>query len=81
MDGIPPTLLHSVVPGEGIWSTVAEVGLFLALLLAIFGVVVVSEDGLEGRRRWAWTVVVLLVPLLGPISYLLYRRLGRQNDA
>lgn len=71
---LPPSLLHSLVPGHGIWATVLEVGLFVALLLAIFGAVVVSEAGLEGRTRWTWTALVLLVPVVGPLAYLLYRR-------
>lgn len=67
-------LLHSLVPGHGPWATVLEVGLFVALLSAVFGVVLVSEDGLEGRRRWSWTAIVLLVPIVGTLAYLLRRR-------
>ena len=71
---VTKALLHSLVPGHGIWSTLLEIGVFVTLVLAILGAVVVGEDSLEGRERWSWLAIVLLVPIAGTITYLVRRR-------
>ena len=53
---------------------------FVAVALAIFCLVqVIQSRGqqVRGLPRWAWVLVVLLLPLLGPIAWLV---LGRPRD-
>lgn len=69
----PDAVLHASV-GEGPGALAIQVGGFLALVLAVLGLVLISEDGLEGVERWTWTAIVVLAPLIGPLAYLRARR-------
>lgn len=70
---LEPGLAH-VLGAEGPWATVLEVGLAGALLLASFGLVLLSQDEVSTRQRVAWGALIVLVPIVGPLAYLLRRR-------
>lgn len=68
------TLLHGLVPVHGTLGVLLDVAAFLALLLTVLAVVLVFEDGVAGPRRWLWIAAIVLVPLVGPVAYILHRR-------
>lgn len=70
---LPASLLHGLVPVHGPLGTALDLAAFLALLLTIFGLVLLFEDDPAGRRCWGWAAVIVLVPVVGPLAYL-YRR-------
>lgn len=68
-----PWLLHDLVPFHGIWGTVANVSVFLALLAACLGLVLLFEDDPPTGRKLAWGIAIIAVPLFGPGLYLVHR--------
>lgn len=53
----------------------------IAIVLAVFclvDVVMRSSDDVRYLPRWAWAVIILIVPIVGPVGYLL---VGREQRA
>ena len=45
------------------------------LVLLVLGLISsLSADRVRNMPRWAWVLVILLIPLLGPIAYFLFGR-------
>lgn len=67
-------LLHSVVGLEGPWAILVELVGTLVLMLHITALVLLGE-GADGRTiRLRWAAVILLVPVAGPLFYLVHER-------
>ena len=56
----------------GLWIaavTIVVLVLAIAALVSVWG-----SEGLTQTQRWAWVVIVLIFPLVGPIVYFVVRR-------
>lgn len=52
------------------------VGGLLVLILDIFCIMQVMQSSMDGGKKLLWILVILLLPLLGPILWLLIGRGG-----
>ena len=52
------------------------VGGLIVLVLDIYCLYLILTDGRDGANKLLWILVVLLLPILGPILYLLLGRGG-----
>jgi len=54
------------------------VGLMVYALVDVWGS---EEDERGGLPRWLWVLLIVLLPLLGPISWIVVRVTGRRSGA
>ena len=68
-------------------STIEIVKLLFPLILfqfglALFCLIQVWRKGVRNLNKWIWTLIVLCLSLIGPVSYLIFGRkqYGHDND-
>lgn len=56
-----------------VWFGIAVSG----LVLTVWAMVSILRSGFDPRARLVWAIIVLLLPVIGPVLWLCYRRLPR----
>ena len=56
-----------------------SLGGLLILILDVYVIYLIFNSSGDTTRKLIWVIVVLLLPLLGPILYLLLERQGRRR--
>lgn len=71
----PSVLLHGLVPLHGAAGLVLDGLAYLALLLAALALVLLANrEAPILPDKLLWGVTILLLPLVGPLAFLLYTR-------